>query len=201
MKKIIYCVLVLSLFNLFAVIPPSPGYQVGDVAADFTAKDVSGKMISTSEFKNAKGFVIVFTCNTCPYAQKYEDRIIKLADKLDDVSWPLIAINSNDKGMSPGDAYDKMQSRAKSKKYSFPYLHDDSQQIVNAFGASKTPHFYVLDANKKIKYIGALDDNAEDEAGIKSHYVENAIQAIEKNQDPNPSFTRAIGCGIKKRTT
>lgn len=201
MKKQMYFVCLLASVSLFFTFPFSPGYQVGDTVADFSAKDVSGKTVSIRDFKEAKGFVIVFTCNTCPVAQKYEDRIIQLAEKLSDVHWPLIAINSNDKGMSPGDAYDKMQARAKTNKYSFPYLHDDSQAIVQAFGATKTPHFYVLDAGKKVKYIGALDDNADNEAGIKNRYVENAIQAIEKNQDPNPSFTRAIGCGIKKRTT
>jgi len=201
MKNLIYVVLTIAIFNVFAFIPPSPGYQVGDVAADFSAKDVSGKWVSTKDFEGVKGYVIVFTCNTCPVAQKYEDRINQLAKKLDDASWPLIAINSNDKSMSPGDAYDKMQSRAKSKNYSFPYLYDESQSIVNAFGATKTPHFYVLDANKKVRYIGALDDNGEDEDGVKMRYVENAINSIEKNQDPNPSFTRAFGCSIKKRTT
>jgi peroxiredoxin len=201
MKNMMYVILAIAFVNLFAIIPPSPGYQVGDVIADFSAMDVTRKTISTKDFETAKGFVIVFTCNTCPVAQKYEQRIIQLAEKLNDKEWPLIAINSNDEGMSPGDSFDKMQSRAKSKKYSFPYLHDESQSIVNAFGATKTPHFYVLDANKKIKYIGALDDNAEDVSAIKTRYVENAIGAIEKNQDPNPSFTRAVGCGIKKRTT
>lgn len=201
MKNLIYLILAIAFVNLFAIIPPSPGYQVGDVVADFSARDVTGKSVSIKDFETAKGFVIVFTCNTCPVAQKYEQRIIQLAEKLNDKEWPLIAINSNDEGMSPGDSFDKMQSRAKSKKYSFPYLHDESQAIVNAFGATKTPHFYVLDANKKIKYIGALDDNAEDVSAINTRYVENAIGAIEKNQDPNPSFTRAVGCGIKKRTT
>jgi len=201
MKNLIYLIIAIAFVNLFATIPPSGGYQVGDVVTDFSAKDVSGKMVSTKDFEGAKGFVIVFTCNTCPVAQKYEDRIIQLAEKLNDKDWPLIAINSNDKGMSPGDSFDKMQSRSKSKKYSFPYVYDESQAIVNAFGATKTPHFYVLDANKKVKYIGALDDSADDVSGIKTRYVENAIDAIEKNQDPNPSFTRAVGCGIKKRTT
>lgn len=201
MKKLIYLTLAVALVSLQFIIPPSSGYQVGDVVADFSGKDVTGKMVSTKDFPSAKGYVIVFTCNTCPTAQMYEDRIIELGKKLDDTAWPLIAINSNDKSMSPGDAYDKMVSRAKSKKYTFPYLHDDSQQIVNAFGATKTPHFFVLDANKKVKYIGALDDNSEDEASVKNKYVENAINAIEKNQDPNPATTRAVGCSIKKRTT
>lgn len=201
MKKSLYLVLAAACLSLFFTLPSPQGYQVGDVVADFSAKDVTGKMISTKDFPKAKGYVIVFTCNTCPYAKLYEDRIISLARKLDDAAWPLIAINSNDRNMSPGDSFEKMQERAKSKAFPFPYVYDESQSIVQAFGASKTPHFYILDASKKVKYIGAMDDYPEDEAGVKTHYVQQAIQAIEKNQDPDPSFTRAIGCGIKKRTT
>ena len=201
MKKSLYWILTAAFISLYFTPPSGTGYQVGDVVADFSGKDVTGKMISTKDFPKAKGYVIVFTCNTCPYAKLYEDRIISLAKKLDDASWPLIAINSNDRNMSPGDSYDKMQERSRSKAFPFPYVHDESQSIVQAFGASKTPHFYILDAAKKVKYIGAMDDNAEEEAGVKINYVQEAIKAIEKNQDPDPSFTRAIGCSIKKRTT
>ena len=197
MKKLFVLLSIAWMSSFFT--SPSPSYQVGDTMKDFEAKNVDGKYMGTKNFPHAKGFVVVFTCNTCPYAQGYEDRIISLAKKLDDNTWPLIAINSNDKRMSPGDAYDKMQSRAKSKSYSFPYIFDESQEIVRAFGASKTPHFYVLDANKKVKYIGALDDNAEDANAVTKHYVEDAIKSIQENKDPIPSFTRAIGCGIKKR--
>ncbi len=198
MKNLFLLVVMTSISTFFT---PSKdlGYGVGDTMADFEGKNVDGTIIHTASYAKAKGFVIVFTCNTCPYAQKYEARINELAKKLDDQTWPLIAINSNDKDMSPGDSYEKMQSRAKSNGYTFPYIYDESQSILRAFGASKTPHFYVLDANKKIKYIGALDDNAEDAKLVSKHYVADAVQAIEKNQDPNPSFTKAIGCGIKKR--
>lgn len=101
--------------------------------------------------------------------------------------------------MSPGDSFDQMKKLAKSEGYAFPYIYDESQEIVRAFGASKTPHFYVLDASKKVRYIGALDDNADDANAVTKHYVEDAIKAIQNNMDPNPSTTRAIGCGIKKR--
>ncbi len=197
--KYLFLIIAISFISIYAKPVMNPGYSIGDVVKDFEAKNIDGKIVGTKNFPKAKGYVIVFTCNTCPYAQLYEDRINTLAQKLDDESWPLIAINSNDKGMSPGDAYDKMQQRSKSKRFTFPYIYDESQNIVREFGASKTPHFYVLDAGKKLRYIGALDDNADDAAGVQKRYVENAIQAIEKNMDPNPTFTRAIGCGIKKR--
>ncbi|MEO5583360.1 MAG: thioredoxin family protein [Saprospiraceae bacterium] len=198
MKKVlaIACISFTSLFFRGAL---STGYQVGDIIKDFEAKNIDGTSVGTKTFPNAKGYVVVFTCNTCPYAQAYQNRINALAKKLDDNAWPLIAINSNDKGMSPGDSFDKMKQVAKSQGYAFPYIYDDSQEIVRAFGASKTPHFYVLDANKKVRYIGALDDNADDANAVTKHYVEDAIKAIQNHTDPNPATTRAIGCGIKKR--
>lgn len=197
--KNVFGIACIAFISLFFRVPLSTGYQVGDIIKDFEAKNIDGTSVGTKSFPNAKGYVVVFTCNTCPYAQAYQNRINALAKKLDDKAWPLIAINSNDKGMSPGDSFDQMKQLAKSQGYAFPYIYDESQEIVRAFGASKTPHFYVLDANKKVKYIGALDDNADDANAVTKHYVEDAIKAIQNNMDPNPSTTRAIGCGIKKR--
>ena len=197
--KNLFLIVFISSISVFFTVSPGVGYQVGDIVKDFEAKNVDGLSIGTKTFPEAKGYVVVFTCNTCPYAQAYQSRINALAKKLDDKSWPLIAINSNDKSMSPGDSFDQMKQVAKSQSYSFPYIYDESQEILRAFGASKTPHFYVLDANKKVRYIGALDDNADNENAVTKHYVEDAIKAIQNNTDPNPAFTRAIGCSIKKR--
>lgn len=179
----------------------SPGYSVGDIVKDFEAKNIDGKVVGLNQFPDAEGYVIVFTCNSCPVAQAYEDRIIRLAASLDDQKWPLIAINSNDKNMAPIDSYDNMKERAKKKKYAFPYIYDESQAILNQFGATKTPHFYLLDKTKKVRYIGALDDNSGDDKSVTKKYVEDAIAAIKAGRDPNPTFTRAVGCSIKKRTT
>lgn len=199
MKKI-FVLFVVAVASTFFTNRFSSGYTVGDVVKDFEAINVDGKMVGISHFPGAEGYVVVFTCNSCPVAQAYEDRIIKLAASLYDQKWPLIAINSNDKGMSPGDSYDKMKERAKNKKYTFPYLYDESQAILNQFGASKTPHFYLLDKSKKIRYIGAMDDNSEDASSVTKKYIEDAIAAIKIGKEPNPSFTRAVGCSIKKRT-
>jgi peroxiredoxin len=87
--------------------------------------------------------------------------------------------------------------RAKEKKFSFPYLFDEGQKIYPQYGATKTPHVFLLDKNRVVKYIGAIDDNVEDAKAVKEHYLENAIAALEKGQEPNPSTTKAIGCSIK----
>lgn len=173
------------------------GYQPGDKATDFKLKSVDGKMYSMSDYKDAKGFIVVFTCNHCPFAVKYEDRVIELAKKYKSKEYVLLAINPNDPAAAPDDSFDKMKVRAKEKGFTFPYLFDEGQKIFPQYGATKTPHVFLLDKNLIVKYIGAIDDNVEDASAVKEHYLENAIAALEKGQEPEVSLTKAIGCSIK----
>ena len=124
MRKII---LIFSIALLSVTTAFSQGYKVGDKAADFKLKNVDGKLVSLSNYSSAKGFVVVFTCNHCPYAQAYQDRIIALDNKFKSQGFPVIAINSNDPAISADDSYDKMVLRAKEKNYPFPYLFDETQ--------------------------------------------------------------------------
>ena len=172
------------------------GYAVGDKAEDFSLKNVDGKLVSLASFKDAKGFVVVFTCNHCPMAQKYEQRIIELGPKLKAKGFQLIAIQPNNPVENPEDAFPEMQKRAKAKGYSFPYLMDEGQKVYPKFGATRTPHVFVLDKNRVVSYIGAIDDNAGDPSAVKKHYVEMAADALLGGKKPDPSFTRAVGCGI-----
>ncbi|MEO9872278.1 thioredoxin family protein [Ekhidna sp.] len=180
---------------------PLAGYSVGDYAADFKLPNTDGKMVSMSDFSSAKGFIVVFTCNTCPYANAYESRIIDLDKKFADKGFPLVAINPNDIVQQPGDSMDEMKKRAKNKSYTFPYLRDDSQEVTKAFGATKTPHVYVLnkEANGKYKveFIGAIDDSPNDPSDVSETYVENAINAVLSGSKPSVTEKRAIGCTIK----
>jgi len=175
----------------------STGYQPGDKATDFKLKSVDGKMYSMADYKDAKGFIVVFTCNHCPFAVKYEDRVIELAKKYKPKGYVLLAINPNDPVAAPDDSYELMKVRAKEKGFTFPYLFDEGQKIYPQYGATKTPHVFLLDKNLIVKYIGAIDDNVEDAKAVKEHYLENAIAALEKGQEPSPSTTKAIGCTIK----
>ena len=120
------------------------GYGIGDVATDFKLKDVNGKMVSLSDYKDAKGFVIIFTCNTCPFAVASEDRINALDKKYKEKGYPVIAINPNDPEVQPDDTYELMQAKAKDKNFSFPYLYDSSNSVYAMYGATKTPHVYLL---------------------------------------------------------
>jgi peroxiredoxin len=173
------------------------GYKVGDKATDFKLKSVDGKIYSMADYKDAKGFIVVFTCNHCPFAVKYEDRIVALAKKYKSLGYELIAINPNDPAAQPEDSFDLMKVRAKEKGFTFPYLFDEGQKVYPQYGATKTPHVFLLDKSLTVKYIGAIDDNVDDAAAVKERYLENAIAALEKNQEANPSMTKAIGCSIK----
>ena len=173
------------------------GYQPGDKATDFKLKSVDGKMYSMSDYKDAKGFIVVFTCNHCPFAVKYEDRVIELAKKYKSKGYVLLAINPNDPAAQPDDSFDKMKVRAKEKGFTFPYLFDEGQKIYPQYGATKTPHVFLLDKNLIVKYIGAIDDNVEDASAVKEKFLENAITSLEKGQEPEVPLTKAIGCSIK----
>ena len=176
------------------------GYKVGSIATDFSLKNVDGKMLALADFPDAKGFIVIFTCNHCPYAVAYEDRILELDKQFKPLGYPVIAINPNDPEISKEDSYELMQQRAIEKKFTFPYLFDEGQKIYPQYGATRTPHVYILqkENNQLItKYIGAIDDNYEDETAVKEKYVANAIQALLKGEAPMPDYTKAIGCSIK----
>ena len=198
MKKIAF-ILSLLLVAVFAINANfrTQGYQVGDTAMDFKLKNIDGKMVSLKDYSDAKGYVVIFTCNECPYAIANEDRIIALHKKYASKGYPVVAINSNDVNKSSGDSFEKMQERAKSKGFGFAYLYDESQEIAKAYGATKTPHVFLLDKNRVVKYIGAIDDSAKDEKNTKEKFLENAIDALMKGKKIEKDNTKAIGCGIK----
>lgn len=201
MKQTIILSFLLSCFISLEMLAfnPGDGYKIGDVATDFSLMNVDGNMVSLSDYPDAKGFVVIFTCNTCPWAVKYEDRIISLSETLSERGYPLIAINPNDPAMKTGDSFEAMKERAENKGFNFPYIFDKDQTVFPAYGATKTPHVYVLDKDRVVQYIGAIDDSPRDAESVEINYVENAIEAMEKGTVVNPSITKAIGCSIKSK--
>jgi len=175
------------------------GYQVGDKAADFKLKNVDGKMVSLADMKDAKGFVVTFTCNHCPYSVLYEDRLIDLHNEMAAKGYPVVAINPNDPVVQPEDSFEGMQERSKEKKFPFVYLFDDNQKVYPLFGATRTPHVFLLDKEMVVQYIGAIDNNAKNPDAVTINYVKDAIMALEEGKNPDPNFTKAIGCSIKKQ--
>lgn len=185
-----------------AASPIKSGYQVGDQISDFKLKNVDGKMVSLSDFSDAKGFIVIFDCNTCPYSRAYNSRIIGLNKKYAPLKFPVVAINANDPGISPGDSFEAMAGEAKRKHYDFPYLVDDTQSVAQRFGATNTPHVFVIVNNGsslKVAYIGTIDDNARDASSVTKKYVEDAVDALLEGRAVTTTKTRAVGCGIKWR--
>jgi peroxiredoxin len=175
-------------------------YKVGDVISDFSLKNVDNKTVSLSQYPSAKGFIVVFTCNTCPIAKKYESRIIQLNKDFSGQAYPLIAISSNDVNINPGDSFEDMQKRAQAQSYTFPYLYDETQVVARQFGASNTPHVFVIAREGKqlvVKYIGAIENNVEDPSKADKKYVAEAVNSLIEGRNPAVNSTKAIGCGIK----
>lgn len=168
--------------------------KIGDPAPDF--KDIIGiddKTHSLADYKDAKVVVVVFTCNHCPVAVAYEDRLVKFHADYKDKGVQLIAINVNN---LPADRLDKMKERAAAKGFNFPYLYDSSQKVGRDFGAKVTPHFFVLDGERKIAYIGAFD-NSQNESKVEKHYLRDAVDALLAGKTPPEPVTKQFGCGIK----
>jgi peroxiredoxin len=189
---------------LMAFAPAKNGYEVGDTAADFKLKNVDGKMVSLSDFPSAKGFIIAFDCNTCPMSKAYNDRIKALNTKYASKGYPLIAINPNSPEISSGDSYEDMVKYARKHGYDFPYLYDESQATVVAFGASNTPHMFVLTREGsafKVAYIGAVDDNPRSAEKAKQRYVEQAVDALLAGKPVETTKTKAVGCGVRLKNS
>lgn len=200
-KKIVYSLgLFLAIFIFTSNQPITSGYGIGDIATDFSLKNIDGKKVSLKDFKDAKGFIVIFTCNHCPYAVAYEDRIVALDKKYKAKGYPVIAINPNNPEKQPKDSYDLMQVRAKEKGFTFPYLLDEGQKIYPQYGATKTPHVFILEKTSKgnvVQYIGAINDNHEEVKNVKVKYVEDAVEALLKKKEVVVKTTKAIGCSIK----
>ncbi len=198
MKKILISMLAIALF--VAGRPEKTGYEVGDVAADFKLKNVDGKMISLADFKEAKGFIIIFDCNTCPVSKAYNSRIMALNKKYAPLGFPVVAINPNSPEVVAEESYEEMVKLAKKKGYDFPYLYDESQQVVKTFGATNTPHVFILHKNNnelKVAYIGAIDDSSRGGADVSKKYVENAVDQLLSGKPVETTKTKAIGCSVK----
>lgn len=200
MKKLIVSIILCA--PLVQSISFQQGYKIGDTVSNFTLKNVDNKMVSLSDYNTHHGVILIFDCNTCPYSNAYNERIIALNNLYKPKGFPVVTVNSNDPKISPGDSFDEMVSRAKNKKYSFPYLFDETQKVGHAFGATNTPHTFVLKREGKnfvVAYIGAIDNNPRDADAVGKKYVEQAVGALVNEEEVQIKETKAIGCSIKYR--
>lgn len=200
MKKIILA----SVGLILCAQVVAQGYKIGAKVSDFNLRNVDEDIISLSSLEGNKGAIIIFTCNHCPFSQVYEQRIIDLDNKYRELGYPVIAINPNDPAIQPEDSFEEMQRIAKDKSYPFPYTIDETQEVAKAYGATRTPHVFVVEkVGKKekyhLRYIGAIDDNAESGEKAQEHYVQMAVDALLAGKAVDKQEVKAVGCTIKWR--
>ena len=171
--------------------------QIGEQAPDFNLPGVDGKNYSLDEFAGAKILVVVFSCNHCPYVIGSEDRMLRLHADYGAKGVDLIAINSNETENHPTDSFERMVERAREKGFTFPYVRDESQEVARAYGALRTPHFFIFDAERKLRFTGRMDDNPRQPGQERTHELRDALDALLEGKDPPEAVTNPIGCNVK----
>lgn len=171
--------------------------ELGDAAPDFSLRGADGRTHTRDGFKDKQVLVIIFSCNHCPYVQAYEDRMIAIQRDYQDRAVQLVAINSNEDRYHPEDSFERMVERAQSKNFNFPYLRDASQDVAKAYGATHTPHLFVFDRDRRLRYTGKIDDNWQNPNAVKRRYLRDSLDALLQGTLPTEAQTHAIGCTIK----
>jgi len=171
--------------------------SVGSTAPDFKLKGVDGKEYSLGAFADRKAVAVIFSCNHCPYVLAWEDRMIAIQRDYEARGAALIAINSNNAAAYPDDSFENMVKRSQQQGFSFPYVHDETQDVAHAYGATHTPEVFLLDAERKVRYHGAIDDNYDDASAVKQHYLRDALDAVLEGGEPSVTETPPVGCTVK----
>lgn len=174
----------------------SSALAIGDAMPSFALPATDGMTVDSSMIKDPV-LAVVFTCNHCPYAQAYEDRLIALAEEFDERGVQFVLVSSNDADNYPADSFGQMKVKHDEKKYPFPYCFDESQEVAKAFGALCTPHCFVFDDERQLKYKGRIDDNWEDPEAVTERNLAAALDALVEGKEPPSHEVNAIGCSIK----
>jgi peroxiredoxin len=202
MKRSIYIIqsgLILAIFGLTLI---NFTFRDDDKVKDFKLKNVDGSYVSLSDYPDAKGFIIIFTCNHCPFAKLYPARLNELNLKYKKLGIPLLAISSTDTIAYEEDTYVKVVEKSNKESFNFPYLYDGQQIVAKNFKAQKTPHAYVIWKEKgtwKIKYQGAIDDNGAEPEKVENNYIALDIEQLLNNKEVKIKETKSIGCQIRFR--
>ena len=171
-------------------------YNIGDEIEEFKLSGLDGNDYSLSDIIGESGSVLIFTCNTCPYSKLYEERILQISNVYGDVGYPMTIINPSDPELKPGDHKDELIKWTEETGFDSVYLIDDIE-LHRRFGAKKTPEVFLLDKSRVLRYRGAIDNSAQGSESVTDKYLENAIRALENNENPDPAETRPVGCIIK----
>lgn len=171
--------------------------NLGDFAPEFNLTGTDSKKYSIDSFKDKKLLLVIFSCNHCPYVRAYERRIITLQNDYAEKGLQIVAINSNDASRYPEDSFEEMVKRASEIGFNFPYLYDENQEAALKYGASHTPELFLFNEERKLVYIGKIDDNWQEPEKVRSNYLRNAIEEVLAGKDVSVPETYAIGCTIK----
>ena len=196
-------VIALVLLAALTLTPPAraDGLALGDAApmTDLKLRDVSGKDVTLAALKGARGTLVVFTCNHCPYAKAWERRVAALGNDAMRRGIGVVAVNANDPETYPEDAFQPMVDRARSLGLRFPYAVDATSAMAKAFGATRTPEAFLFDRGGRLVYHGTIDDNAKDPDAVKRRYLRDALEAVIAGKPVPLAETKALGCSIKFR--
>jgi len=171
--------------------------KIGEKAIQFNLPGVDGKQHSLGQYVGKNAVVVIFSCNHCPYVRAWEDRMVQIQNEYANRGVQLIAINSNDVAEYPDDSFARMKERAREKKFTFPYLYDETQQTAHAYGAERTPEVFVFDKKSTLRYHGTIDDNYDDPTAVKKRYLRDALDAVLAEKTISEAETRPVGCTIK----
>ncbi|MHC4983801.1 MAG: thioredoxin family protein [Planctomycetota bacterium] len=171
--------------------------QIGAAAPDFDLPGIDGKNHTLADFKDTDILIVMFTCNHCPYVVGSEDRMSELYDDYAPKGVAMIGINSNETENHPTDDFQHMVERARQKGFKWPYVRDESQDAARAYGALRTPHYFVFDADRKLRYTGRMDDNPRQAGKETTHELRDALDALLDGEDPPIAVTNPIGCNVK----
>lgn len=184
--------------TIMSFVKPTPSQTV----EDFSLLNIDGKQVSLRNYPDAKGFIIVFTSNHCPFAKLYPKRLNALTNKYKKLGVPLIAISSTDAVTYEEDSYANMVAKAKKEHFKYPYLYDNTQGVAKDFKADKTPHVFVIWKENNewvVKYNGAIDDNGFEPKKVQNPYLQNAVEALLNKKEVETKETKSLGCQIHFR--
>lgn len=171
--------------------------KIGSLAPDFNLPGIDENNYSLSYFNGKLGFIIIFSCNHCPYVRAYEQRIKKIQFDYQNKGVGLLCINSNDSDQYEDDSFENMKQRAADMAFNFPYLRDEDQNVAKAYGATHTPEIFLFDNQNRLVFHGKIDNNWKDETKVKSTYLRDAIEELIQGKEISVPETFTIGCTIK----
>lgn len=201
MKKILFALIAVASVATLAFTVGDP-LQIGNTMpkADLKMKDINGKELSMKDAMKENGVLVMFSCNTCPYVIKNQERTIAINEYATKNKVGVIILNSNEAQRDDEDSYAAMQAYAKDQHYKWSYVVDKNHEVADAFGANRTPECFLFDKNMKLVYHGAIDDSPSDVSSIKRHHLQEAINEMVAGKDITVKESRSVGCTIKRRS-